>query len=185
MSGMVFAPSSWSSDGAYLAGSLEQARGGSGVPGVVVYSCATGRYQRLTDTGGIPVWLHDGRTLLYLQEGKVFECDLRSKASRLLLTPQPNSMFTSSSTIMELTNTQRCAHGWRSGLDTSSFRFTPTDSRHNGSHAVTVAVRARSSRAALAAERAGSIADGPGECRCEEVGPECRERRACDEHGVG
>jgi eukaryotic-like serine/threonine-protein kinase len=93
--GMVFAPSSWSSDGAYLAGGLEQARGGSGLPGVVVYSFATQRYERLTDTGIIPVWLHDGRTLLYLQEGKVFECDLRSKVSRLLLAPQPNSMFTS------------------------------------------------------------------------------------------
>ena len=30
----------------------------------------------------------------------------------------------------------------RSGLDTSGFRFTPTDSRRSGSHAVTVAVRA-------------------------------------------
>jgi serine/threonine protein kinase/Tol biopolymer transport system component len=93
--GLVFAPSSWSSDGAYLAGSLEQARGGSSLPGVVVYSFATQRYERLTDTGIIPVWLHDGRTLLYLQDGKVYECDLRSKASRLLLAPQPNSMFAS------------------------------------------------------------------------------------------
>ncbi|MEO9129733.1 MAG: hypothetical protein ABI240_00850, partial [Sphingomonas sp.] len=42
----------------------------------------------------------------------------------------------------------------RSGLDTSGFRFTPTDSRRSGSHAVTVAVRARSTRTALAAERA-------------------------------
>lgn len=47
----------------------------------------------------------------------------------------------------------------RGGLDTSSFRFTPTDSRRNGGHAVTVAVRARSSRLALAAERAASLAD--------------------------
>jgi hypothetical protein len=47
----------------------------------------------------------------------------------------------------------------RSGLDTSGFRFTPTDSRHSGSHAVTVAVRARSTRTALAAERASSFAD--------------------------
>jgi hypothetical protein len=46
----------------------------------------------------------------------------------------------------------------RSGLDTSSFSFTPTDSRRSGSRAVTVAVRARSSRAAFAAERAASDA---------------------------
>jgi hypothetical protein len=93
--GEVFAASSWSSDGVYLAGALEQARDGSSIPGVVVYSFATGRYERLTDKGMIPVWLHDGRTLLYLLDGKVFESDLRSRSSRLLLTPPPNSMFTS------------------------------------------------------------------------------------------
>lgn len=47
----------------------------------------------------------------------------------------------------------------RSGLDTSTFRFTPTESRRNGNRAVTVAVRARSTRTALAAGRAGPIAD--------------------------
>lgn len=47
----------------------------------------------------------------------------------------------------------------RSGLDTSTFRFTPTESRRNGSHAVTVAVRARSSRTAFAAERAATGSD--------------------------
>ena len=47
----------------------------------------------------------------------------------------------------------------RSGLDTSSFRFTPTESRRSGNRAVTVAVRARSTRTALAAGRAGPIAD--------------------------
>lgn len=47
----------------------------------------------------------------------------------------------------------------RSGLDTSGFRFTPTDSRRSGSRAVTVAVRARSTRTALAAERSSALAD--------------------------
>lgn len=49
----------------------------------------------------------------------------------------------------------------RSGLDTTGFRFTPTDSRRNGNRAVTVAVRARSTRTALAAERAASGSDSP------------------------
>ncbi len=94
--GEVFAANSWSPDGAYLAGSLEQTRGGSGmIPGIVVYSLARQTYERLTATGTIPVWLHDGRSLLYLQDGKVFECDQRSKGSRLVLTPPTNSMFTS------------------------------------------------------------------------------------------
>jgi serine/threonine protein kinase/Tol biopolymer transport system component len=89
----VFSATSWSPDGAYLAGTLE--RNSAVVPGVVVYSLASGRYERLTDAGVTPRWLHDGRTLLYVQDGKIFQCDLRSKSSRLLLDPPQNSMFTS------------------------------------------------------------------------------------------
>ena len=44
----------------------------------------------------------------------------------------------------------------RGGLD-PNFRFTPSESRRDGSRAVTVAVRARSSRSALAAERAALV----------------------------
>ena len=91
--GQVFAANSWSPDGAYLAGTLEQ--DGSEIPGVVVYALSSGRYQRLTDAGRIPVWLHDGRTLLYLNEGKVFQCDLQTKVSRLVLEPPPSSLFNS------------------------------------------------------------------------------------------
>jgi hypothetical protein len=49
----------------------------------------------------------------------------------------------------------------RGGLDTSGFSFTPSDSRHGNSRAVTVAVRARSSQLALAAERAASASAAP------------------------
>lgn len=45
----------------------------------------------------------------------------------------------------------------RGGLDDSSFRFTPSDSRRGGSRAVTVAVRARTTRTALTAERIGAV----------------------------
>jgi hypothetical protein len=46
----------------------------------------------------------------------------------------------------------------RGGLDSAGFSFTPSESRHAGSHAVTVAVRARSTRSALYAERNGTAA---------------------------
>jgi serine/threonine protein kinase/Tol biopolymer transport system component len=92
--GQVFSATSWSPDGAYLAGTLEQADGAA-IPGVVVYSLAAGRYERLTDSGIIPHWLHDSRTLLYLRDGKIFRCDLRRKDPRLLLDPPPDSVFTS------------------------------------------------------------------------------------------
>jgi Tol biopolymer transport system component len=92
--GEVFSATSWSPDGARLAGILEK-KDGTQLPGVVVYTLATDRYERLTEQGTIPRWLHDNRTLLYLQEGKVFLCDLLSKTSRLLLEPPQSSLFTS------------------------------------------------------------------------------------------
>jgi hypothetical protein len=41
----------------------------------------------------------------------------------------------------------------RGGLDTAGFRFTPSETRRNVNRAVTVAVRARSTRSAIDAER--------------------------------
>ena len=46
----------------------------------------------------------------------------------------------------------------RSGLDTSGFRFTPSDSRRDGSRAVTVAVRARTARGVAIVDRASPVA---------------------------
>ncbi|HEY2290124.1 MAG TPA: protein kinase [Thermoanaerobaculia bacterium] len=96
--GEVLAATSWSPDGAYLTGTLERKDSGVTIPGVVVYELATGRYQRLTSTGDIPRWLHDNRTILYRQEGKIFLCDLHTKVSRLLLEPPQSYVFTSVST---------------------------------------------------------------------------------------
>ena len=88
----VFAASSWSADGARLAGTLEQADG-SAVPGIVVYTLASGKYERVTEAGIVPVWLHDNRTLLYRQDGKIYARDLRAAEPRLLLAPPSNSVF--------------------------------------------------------------------------------------------
>jgi hypothetical protein len=49
----------------------------------------------------------------------------------------------------------------RGGVDTSGFSFTPSDSRRGSARAVTVAVRARSTRTALAAERAATASAVP------------------------
>ena len=92
--GARFAATSWAPDGTRLAGTLE-AKDGSSLPGIVVYSLETRTYERLTPTGSLPHWLHDGRTLLYLDEGKILRCDLASRASRLLLAPPPGSVFSS------------------------------------------------------------------------------------------
>ena len=89
-----FAATSWSPDGTRLAGTLE-AKDGPSIPGVVVYSLQTRTYERLTQAGSVPQWLRDGRTLLYLDEGKILRCDLSSKATRLVLAPPPGSVFRS------------------------------------------------------------------------------------------
>jgi hypothetical protein len=48
----------------------------------------------------------------------------------------------------------------RGGLDTSGFRFTPSDGRRDGSHAVTIAIRARSARGIAAVDRSAPVAVG-------------------------
>jgi hypothetical protein len=49
----------------------------------------------------------------------------------------------------------------RGGVDSSGFNFTPSDSRRGSPRAVTVAVRARSTRAAVVADRAGTTSAAP------------------------
>ena len=83
----VFAASDWSADGRLLAGAFEG-------PGVFVFSLDSGTYERVSQAGTVPLFLHDNHTLVYRQEGKIFLCDLRTKASRLLLAPPPHSAFT-------------------------------------------------------------------------------------------
>jgi len=61
-----FAPHSWSPDGAQLAGMINPDRG------VISFTFSSGTYQRLTDYGQWPVWLPDGRRLLFVSGGKAF-----------------------------------------------------------------------------------------------------------------
>jgi Tol biopolymer transport system component len=62
-----FAPHSWSPDGARLAGLF------NGLDkGIIVFTFATGRYERLTDFGQWPVWLPDSRRILFVSGGHAF-----------------------------------------------------------------------------------------------------------------
>jgi Tol biopolymer transport system component len=80
----TFAADSWSADGRWLAGAVTG-------PGVFVYSMATGRGSKLTESGGNVAWLHDSRRLVYLDEGRLFLLDVPARQSRELLAPLPNS----------------------------------------------------------------------------------------------
>jgi Tol biopolymer transport system component len=83
----VFSASDWSPDGRLLAGTFEESS-------IVVFSLGSGKYEKVGPAGAVPIFLHDGRTLLYRREGKIFLCDLAGKAPRPLLVPPPNSAFT-------------------------------------------------------------------------------------------
>ncbi len=83
--GANFFASSWSADGKWLAGVAGQ--------GVSVFSLATSRYEKLTQQGIYPLWLRDGRRLLYLEAGKIRLLDARTRKSTPLLVPPPGSSF--------------------------------------------------------------------------------------------
>ncbi|HET7453641.1 MAG TPA: hypothetical protein VFL12_12915, partial [Thermoanaerobaculia bacterium] len=64
-----------------LAGEIWHA-GGVAVPGIVTYAFGTGEFRRWTDAGTSPVWLRDGRRLLY-RIGPRLEClDTRDGRTR-------------------------------------------------------------------------------------------------------
>jgi Tol biopolymer transport system component len=82
-----FFPWSWSPDGKLLAGwPYKNELPGSGV---VVYSFATSRYERLTERGTHPAWLNDNRRLIYILHGKMYILDSLTRHSREFHSVEP------------------------------------------------------------------------------------------------
>lgn len=75
----------WSPDGRRVAGVVSSAVGG-----IIVYSFESQKYEKLTDHGGPPVWLPDGRRILYPSDFKLFVVDAESKVSREVLSVEPD-----------------------------------------------------------------------------------------------
>jgi len=88
-----FAVSAWSPDGRWLAGVAQRANGAS-LPGILLYSLEDGRYERLNEQGDAPVWLPDSRRLVYLERGRVFLLDAKTRQSREIEAPPPGSTYT-------------------------------------------------------------------------------------------
>ncbi|MEX2300557.1 MAG: protein kinase [Bryobacterales bacterium] len=84
-----FWPYSWSPDGRKLAGHLQR-RGTRA--GVLVYSFDSLKFERLTEAGGAPRWLSDGRRLLFQQEEKILLVDSQSRRTREVLSVFPNEI---------------------------------------------------------------------------------------------
>jgi Tol biopolymer transport system component len=80
----------WSGDGRRIAG-FEQRPDGSPA-GIWVYLLDSGQYARLTDRGANPVWLNDGRRLLFVQQGKLYLLDSQTKKAQELLSASPHSI---------------------------------------------------------------------------------------------
>jgi len=78
--GSPFAPSSWSADGEWIAGTAG---------GVAIYAPASQRLRRLTDFGAEPVWL-DPERLLFTTEHELHLFDLRAETSRVLYAFTPS-----------------------------------------------------------------------------------------------
>jgi TolB protein len=86
----LFVAWSWSGDGRRIAG-FEQRPDGT-PSGIWIYSLDTGQYARLTDHGSHPVWLNDGRRLLFVQQGKLYLLDSESRKAQELLSAPPRSV---------------------------------------------------------------------------------------------
>jgi Tol biopolymer transport system component/predicted Ser/Thr protein kinase len=76
---------SWSPDGRRIAGDLTTKHSA-----IVVYSLDTHAYEQLTDFGFGPVWMKDGRRLVFTSEQGVFVVDSRSKAVTEVLRTAPD-----------------------------------------------------------------------------------------------
>ena len=85
-----FIPWDWSPNGAYLAGWQPTL-----VRGIVVYSVAEQRYERLTDIGLFPIWLNDSRRLLFRDSGDLYLLDrYGGKPQKIYSLKQPNQIGT-------------------------------------------------------------------------------------------
>jgi Tol biopolymer transport system component/tRNA A-37 threonylcarbamoyl transferase component Bud32 len=73
---------SWSGDGQRLAGDCNRPDGS--FAGIAIYSFASQQYEHLTDFGRFPVWLKDGRRLIFTHQGKLILVDSQTRKVREL-----------------------------------------------------------------------------------------------------
>jgi len=98
-----FLPSSWSDDGLKLAGWQQWTERGRA--GVFVYSFASNSYERWTDFGSFPVWLSDGRRLVFFDGHKIYLIDEATRKPKLVY--EVNSIAWTDLTGITLTKDDR------------------------------------------------------------------------------
>ena len=82
----------WSPTGEYLAG-WQPAMAAPQERGIVVYSFAQQRYERVAYTGAFPIWLNDNRRLVFREGGALYLVDRRGgKPKEIHSLKQPNQI---------------------------------------------------------------------------------------------
>ncbi len=95
---------SWSPDGKYIVGTVGTLQGKEvrNLPGLVLYSFETNRYERLTDFGSRPEWLNDSRHIVFTYNGgkgemaerQVWVVNMTTKVVKTIMTPPNSSIST-------------------------------------------------------------------------------------------
>jgi eukaryotic-like serine/threonine-protein kinase len=84
--GQLFNGWTWSPDGRMLAGFLNQDEA------IAIYLFESGTFRKLTDFGSDPVWLSDGRALLFHNKGKIYEISTDSGEAHEMVSVAPEEI---------------------------------------------------------------------------------------------
>jgi Tol biopolymer transport system component len=83
--GVQFIPNNWSPDGGKLIGTfVDEDRNDAGVG---TYSFSSDSYERLTEVGGYPSWLKDGRKFIFIHQRTIYLADARNGKAQPIFTP--------------------------------------------------------------------------------------------------
>ncbi|MGH9967277.1 MAG: TolB family protein [Pyrinomonadaceae bacterium] len=86
----VFRAFSWSPDGRKLGGWINSPIEHDGI---LIYTFETNNFERITDFGSRPIWLHDSRRLLFRDGGKLFLVNSETKKIQEISLNSPNPVI--------------------------------------------------------------------------------------------
>ncbi|MDQ3134717.1 MAG: hypothetical protein M3Q76_07925, partial [Acidobacteriota bacterium] len=86
----VFWAYSWSLDGRKLGGWLSSSIENAGI---LIYTFETNAFERITDFGSKPIWLHDNRRLLFNHAGKLFLVNSETKKVQEISLHSPHYLY--------------------------------------------------------------------------------------------